>query len=625
MKKIVIVFLLLVTVVTLALVYFTFTRPAPHAVDLLPDSTLVFLDIPDFSRSRDDFFKTELYALWEEPEVQAFLKKPLTALRESPSHPGKDSGNAAILDFALNSAQGEVFLGVTHVTVLPSLNVGLVVGADTGHKRLQALTGLYKLEGSLKKANPDGDFEDKNYLGVKYTLWQITPDLPICHAFFNSLVVFTFGEDTMRDMIASYTGQVPPNFKPLSTSRRFANAQQHAARNYNFLGYVNVEQVLGLFGPLLAFSPQTSGVFQKLDGMDASAFSMTFLDRGVQDVGFLSYSRNAPKPKPPTPQKTLALTSPDTLFYSVASADLATFYEQGMQALSQSGTPSMMLSVGQFQQALRAHNIHMREDILQQFGPETAVIASWRTGARSPDVAFVAEIAHEDKLRPALDNAMNALKQSALGNDELAPWDETESAGHTLRTVRVGAGLLAPTYTTTSQFFILANTPDYARELLAHATASKPTLAASAVYQESIKRVPANGSSYGYADLRGLFEPLYAITKSAASQIGTNEFVDMDKLPQTETISKHLFPFVSATVSEPGQVTATSFSPVGKSMVMIAGAGAGIWAATEFGPQLSQVTGQYTMPTVPKKSSGTAAPSAPPGNQTAPSQTPATP
>jgi hypothetical protein len=265
----------------------------------------------------------------------------------------------------------------------------------------------------------------------------------------------------------------------------------------------------------------------------------------------------------------------------------------------------------------------MREDILQQFGPETAFIASWRTGARSPDVALVAEITNEDKLRPALDNAMNALKQSALGDDEKAPWDETTSAGATLRTVRIGAGLLAPTYTTTSQFFILANTPDYARELVTHTKGSNATLVASAAYQESIKRVPAHGSTYGYVDLRGLFEPVYAIAKSAAAQIGDNEYVEMNKLPQTETISRHLFPFVSTTVSEPGQAISTSFSPVGKSMVTIAGVGAGIWAATEFGPQLQNAIA--TTPTWSRKSSGTASPSAPPGNQTAPSQTPSSP
>ncbi|HVM60046.1 MAG TPA: DUF3352 domain-containing protein [Verrucomicrobiae bacterium] len=625
MKKIVLIFLLVVTVGTVALIYSTHAKPPPHAADLLPDSTLIFLDIPEFAASRDNFSKTELYALWQEPEVQAFLDKPLTLLRENPSHPGRDNGNAALLDFVLNTMQGEVFFGLTRVTILPSLNAGLIVGADVRHKKIEATAGLYKLEGTLKKAYPDGEFSDKRYLGVKYSVWQLSPQLPICHAFFNSLVVFTLGEDTMRDLIAAYTGQVPTDFKRLSTSPRFISARQHASSNYEFLGYVNVEQVLGLFGPLLAFAPQTSGTFQKLSGMDVSAYSMKFVDRGVEDVGFISYSHNPPKLSPPTARKTLALTSPDTLFYSVGAADLSGFYEEGMQALSQSGNATMMSSIGQFEQALRVHGIHMREDILQYVGPETAIIATWRTGSRFPDVALVAEIANEDKLRPALDKAMNALKQSTLGTDEMAPWDETEIAGHRLRTVRIGAGLVAPTYTTTGQFLILADTPDYARELVTQVTQSKPTLASNATYQEFMKRMPVNGSSYGYADLRGLFTPLYAAAKSAASQIGNNEFVDFDKLPQTETISRHLFPFVSATVSEPERVTSISFSPVGKSMVAAATAGGGIWAATEFGPQLASLTDQYTMPASPKRSSGKTVPSAPDGNRTAAPQTPATP
>jgi hypothetical protein len=625
MKKIVIVFFVLVTVVALALVWSTLTQPAPRAADLLPDSTLVFLDIPNYSASANNFTKTELYALWREPEVQAFLNKPLTALRESPSHPGTDSGTAALVDFALNTAQGEVFLALTQVTLFPSLNAGLVAGADTRRKKLEAIAGLYKLEASLKKANPTGNFETKTHLGVKYSVWQITPGLIICHAFFDTLVVFTLGEDTMRDMIASYTGQVPPGFKRLSASARFANVLQHASKDYEFLAYANAKQILALFGPLLAFSPQTSATFQKLEAIDASSCSMRFMDGGVEDIGFVSYSQNAPKPAPPTARKTLALTAPDTLVYIVGSANLASAYEEGMQALSQSGNTSIMQSVDQFQQALRTNDIHIREDILQHFGPETAIIATWRAETRLPDVALVAEITNEDTLRPALDNAMNALKLNALGNDEKAPWDETEIAGHKLRTARIGAGQLAPTYTTTGQFFILASTPDYARELVTRVTQSKPTLAANATYQQFIKRLPANGSSYSFADLRGLFEPLYAIAKSAAAQIGTNEFVDLDKLPQTATISRHLFPFVSATVSEPRQVSSTSFSPLGRSTAIIVGGGAAVWAAIEFGPQLAQMSGQYAMPALPKTSSGTAAPSAPGGNQTAPSQTPATP
>jgi len=606
MKKFIAVFLVLVAAVAAALIYFTLTRPAPHAADLLPESTLVFVDIPDFSKARADFAKTELYALWQEPEMQVFLEKPLAALHEASANAGaSDAANIGKLVF--NAMQGEVFLALTHVTIFPSFNPGLIVGADVRHKRLEVAAGLYKLGSWLKRAYPHGNFQDKKYLGVKYSIWEAQPGVPICHAFFNSLVVLTYNEDTMRDVITRYTGQAPADFKRLAASAKFKNVERHASNNHEFLAYLNAEELLGLVGPLLALSPQTSGLYQKLGRIQASGVSLSVADRGIEDVAFVAYSKPEPKPTPPTPRKTLALTSPDTLLYSVGSVDLATTYEEGMQSLAQSGNAALMATVEQFQQTLRTRGIHVREDVLQRLGPELATIANWRSGSRTPGVAIVGAITDAEKLRPALDGVMNALKESALGDDEKTPWDETESAGWKLRTIRIGAGLIAPTYTTTDQFFILASTPDYARELLAQVREPKPTLATSATYQQSMKRLPANGSSYGYADLHGLFEPLYSLVKSGLSGVGSNEFVNAAKLPRSETIAKHLFPFVSATVSEPQHATATSFSPFGKSMAVLAGVGCGVWAANTFGPQLlpsaTPAPKTYSGPALPRGSS----------------------
>jgi hypothetical protein len=620
MKKVIVVFLLLVAVTTAALIYFVMrNRPAPRAADLLPESTLVFLDIPDVSQARADFTKTELYALWQEPEVQAFLDKPLAVLREASSSAG--APNTSILNLILNAMQGEVFLALTHITIFPSFNPGLIAGVDVRHNRLEAVAGFHELENRLKQAYPNGSFQDKKYLGVKYSIWETRPGYPVCHAFFSSLAVFTLGEDTMRDAIASYTGQAPPDFKPLAASAKFQNVEQHASKNHEFLAYLNVEAVLGLVGPLLALSPQTSGVFDKLQHIQASGVSMSFVDRGVEDVGFVTYSPGGPKPSPPIQRKTLTLAAPDTLLYAVGSADLPAIYEEGMQSFSQSGNASLMSSVEQFQKTLRAQGIRVREDILERIGPELALVGTWRSGARIPDVAIVGEITDADKLRPALDGAMNALKQSALGGDDTSPWDETEAAGQKLRTVRIGAGLFAPTYVTTDHFFILTSTPDYARELLSQTKDSKPTLTTSTTYQQSMSRLPANGISYEYADLRGLFEPLYALARRGASLIGSNAFVDAGKLPPSETIAKHLFPFVSATVAGPHDATSTSFSPLGKFVALAAvGGGGGVWVANTFGPQLQQAV----TPAWPKKSSSKPAPSAPTENQTAPSQTPPT-
>jgi len=621
MKKAIVAFLLLTALITGVLLYLALSKPAPKADSLLPESTLVFLDIPDFSKSRADFANTDLYALWREPEVQAFLEQPLSVLCEAYGANAPDTAN--IGNFLLNTVQGEVFLALTHVTMFPTLNLGLVLGADVHHKRIEALAALHQLEKRLKQTYPDGSFQDKKYLGVRYTVWETEPGFPVCHAFFNSLVVFTLGEDTMRDAITCFAGQVPPDFKRLTDSAKFQNIERHASRDHGFLAYLNVEEALNLIGPLMALAPQTGNMYQSLQQIQASAVSMTFVDRGVEDVGFLAYSGSQHKPTPPTQRKTLAVTAPDTLFYSVGSVDLPTLYEEGMGLLSQSGSPPLMTAAGDFQLALRNRGIHIREDVLKKVGPELAIVANWRPGARAPDAAVVAEITDADNLRPALDNAMNALKASVAGNDEQYPWDETESSGQKLRTVRVGAGLFAPTYTTTGQFFILASTPDYARELLGQAKDSKPTLTASTTYQQSMKRLSTNGSSYGYADLRGIFEPLYSMARRGASQIGSNAFFDTGKLPRTETISRHLFPYVSTTVSEPQQVTSTSFSPFGKSFGLIAGVGSAFWVVDTFRPELA-ATGNY-VPIAAKKSSSRAVPSMPRENQTAASQTPATP
>ena len=621
MKRLIAVIVALLVIAAAALVYFSLSKPAPSAASLLPESTLALIDIPDFPKSRAEFAKTEFYKLWREPEVQAFLARPLTSLQTASMDAGAPKDTDTLAGILLGLMQGEAFVAVTHVTVFPSFNPGLVVGMDVRHRRVEAIVGLYELESKLKQSHPNAAFQDKEYLGVKYTIWETEPGFEICHSFFNSLVVFTLGEDSMRDLIASFTGQVPRDFKRLADSPKFRNVQQHAAKNHDLLAYFNVEGALNLVGPLLALSPQTASAYDKFSRVQATAYSMTFVDRGIEDVGFVSYSSALPKLTPPTQRKTLALTMPDTLVYSVGSFDLAAAYEEGMQTLSQSGSANLMLTVGQFQQALRDHGIRMPEDVLQKVGPEFAVVANWRPGARIPGVAIVSEVTDADKLRPALDAALNALKNSAVGSDDQFPWNETQSDSQPLRSVRAGPRLPTVAYAVTDRFFILASSPDYARDLLTQLKESKPTLATSPVYQESMKRLPTNGSSYTYVDLHALFGPLYNLAKSGLSLIGTNEFVDLVKLPQSETIAKHLFPYVSATVCEPQQTTSMSFSPLGKSLAAAAGIGGAFWAVNTYGPQfLPQST-----PARPKRSSSRVAPSAPPENQTAGSPTQSTP
>jgi hypothetical protein len=624
MKKVVIVLLLLTATVAAVLVYYSFLKPAPKAADLLPESTLVFLDIPDFSQSRTEFTNTELYALWHEPEVQAFLEKPLAALHAALINVGAPKEENALAEQILDALQGEVFLALTRVT-LP-FNPGVVMGVDVRRRRIEAAAALYALENKLKSSNPTGKFAESKFLGVKYALWEARPGMVICQASLNSLYLFTLGEETMRDVIACYARQTPRGFKRLSASAKYRNVLQHTSKNKEFLAYCNVEEVLNLAGPLLALSPQTSGFYEKLSRLQTSTASMTFVGGGIEDIGFTAYSSEAPQPSAVVHRRTLALTTTDTLLYWANTADLAALYDEAMQALSQSGNANMMAATGQFQQNLRNQGVRLREDVLQKLGPECAVLGDWRAGTRAPNCAFVSEIANAAQLQPALDGVMNALKSATWGED--SPWDETEYDGHRLRTAHLGTSVVAPTYTTTDQFFIFASTPDYARQLLAQVKNAKPTLAQSERYAQSMKQLPDGGSSYLYADLRGLFEPLYALGKDTWSQAGENDLVDLKKLPSSPAIAKHLFPFVSTAVTQPRQEITTSYSPFGKALTLAAGIGGAIWISDAFGPTVKPFAPPAlktdAQPALPRTSSNMAVPSASGENQTAGSQTPAT-
>src|ERR1700690_2180992 len=161
MKKVIAVLLVLIAVVTAALIYFSLGKPAPRAASLLPDSTLAFLDIPDLSKSRTEFTKTEFYALWHEPEVQAFLAQPLAALRDVSASAGAPTDADTIGSLVFNAMQGGDFRAVTHVTIFPVFNPGLVAGVDVRTKRIEAAAGLYQLESQLKKTYPNGTYQTK--------------------------------------------------------------------------------------------------------------------------------------------------------------------------------------------------------------------------------------------------------------------------------------------------------------------------------------------------------------------------------------------------------------------------------------------------------------------------------
>jgi hypothetical protein len=282
-----------------------------------------------------------------------------------------------------------------------------------------------------------------------------------------------------------------------------------------------------------------------------------------------------------------------------------------MDTIAQSGNATLTAFAAQFERGLNQRGLHLADDVLANLGPELALIGVWREGANLPDVALVAEVKNAAPLRPKIDHAMEALNDAGAGLSEAQP-----DLGETLHTWHAG-GSVSPSYVVTDKFLILASNADYARALIVQSKNPAPTLAGNADFSKALQRMPAQASSFSYCDLRRVFDALYTLARANAQ---SNQYVDLSKLPKTETITKHLAPFLSATVDASDLQRTTTFSPFGKPLTIVVGAAGALGAAQPF---LARFVPSF-IPTWPTTSSSTAAPPPPRGNQTATSQTPVT-
>jgi hypothetical protein len=226
---------------------------------------------------------------------------------------------------------------------------------------------------------------------------------------------------------------------------------------------------------------------------------------------------------------------------------------------------------------------------------------------------MVMELRDAAATRPALDKVMTALKTATVGDDTQMPWDETTAHAAVLRTVRVGDSTIAPSYTTTERFLVVASTPDATRELLGQAARGAATLTANDQYRAAMVRLPDNGVAYTFCDLNALYPRLHGLARSLMQHGGQRLGVALAHLPAAATVQKHLSPFVSARVSTPERDLTRSYSPFGSPLAVF------VWGA---GGQVLNLAAELSPPTSPSTSSDRGVPPLRPESQTAESPPP---
>src|SRR5712691_13433549 len=148
--------LLIVTVVALLALAILYglhrTKPtSPAAVTaLLPRETILFVHVPDFNRTRDQWHESDIYKLYREPSVQDFLQKPLRKLPEK-------GGTRQILQEIEQLDPKDAFIAITSIdNNNPQLAVGFRCQGSAEEMRNKFITPwCLKLFPNTPKSGPE--------------------------------------------------------------------------------------------------------------------------------------------------------------------------------------------------------------------------------------------------------------------------------------------------------------------------------------------------------------------------------------------------------------------------------------------------------------------------------------
>src|SRR5258708_3781356 len=80
MKRVVIICLLAAAAICVAVVLLRHGVSEAEGLRLAPAGTVLFVDLPDIPRTRERWKQASLHQLAQEPEVQAFLQRPKSAV-----------------------------------------------------------------------------------------------------------------------------------------------------------------------------------------------------------------------------------------------------------------------------------------------------------------------------------------------------------------------------------------------------------------------------------------------------------------------------------------------------------------------------------------------------------------
>jgi hypothetical protein len=530
--------------------------------ELLPRTTLVLAHLPNLKRMRDQWHESDVYQIWREPSVQAWLQKPLAKL---PQHRG---GRKTLDDF--------LRLGPTHgfvaLTSIENNEPKLIGGFHFGQTPEETRKFIEQRKGEWLAKSPNAKREKIIY--EQHEIETVSVSRFVLASTYHNHWFFAANDLATLQALLDRADHLGEKSGPsLQESEAFSAALKHLVNEYAAMVFIDPQPFLDKLLPLVAMSgqPLAAQQLQRLKQVRSIAATLSFDQGKMRETDFVAMPRLNPEEK--LARLSLGTASANTFLYSASLMH----WPENMLAPSAPSPANLPAIVRQLATALSAQGIS-GNDLRAAFGDEVELIGAWPADTRWP--SFLAAL-------PVKDAGRARKVADAIASIELAgaAWTRSDRNGATFYNVQpFGAFVpLSPTIAVSDKKIIAGS--DVAAVEAALTAPATGTLEKNATFREAADRVPAADSAFNYIDTRLLFEradaalrPLLLMSATFYPAVGRN--IDAGKLPPSDAIAKHLAPIVMSQRYATDGYLSESSGPVTFNMATIGVGGtiAGVFA-----------------------------------------------
>jgi hypothetical protein len=508
---------------------------------LLPRETIFLAHMPDFNRTRDEWYRSDIYQLYREPAVQDFLRKPLGNV------PKTDAASQTLREIEQLDPKHAFFA----LTSMDNNNPRFVGGFRFRGSQEEAERIINRWRSTYLEQTPAAKREKLQYQHHEIELVTAAP-FTLATTYDRPWFFAATDVSELKALLDRADRRAKNPEAMLDKDEAYREAVSHRPSNYVAFFYLQPKVFSERIAALRAAvrSTPTPSETTMLGKMRCIAGSMRFDNGKIHDVLFLGMPKL--EHEATLTRSSVSLGTKETFFYLSMLLDLGEKIDTLNQAAAFAGTKVF--------QVLADSGI-TADDWKAAFGLELASLADWPSSAHWPSLLLTLPVTDAAKAGKITDALIRA--------DEGATWTQTQKDGVRYFSKESPASLVAitPTIAVSDRVLIAGLNPVSVEEAMKRNGAGSDGLSDSSTYKAAERLLPRPTNFFAYIDAALLYSRLDAslrpmLLMAAAFMPAVAGSIDLTKLPSPDVITKHLSPIVSSQRYDHDGYVAESVGPI---------------------------------------------------------------